>query len=445
MEPRIQYAQTDDGVSIAYWKMGEGNPVIQVVGPLSHLQKEWAFPERRAFYERLAQNTTLLRFDQRGSGLSDREVSDYSRDAHVMDIEAVAREARLDRFALIGMGSAARFAIAHAFKHPEQVSRLVLWHPMNQITGQPTRVTEALYRLRDSDWELYTDTLVLVIEGWTAGEASARLGEYFRECATAETMRAQQAEWRGVDTRLLLPELRVPTLLLHRSGVRNIDEGLIRGIASKIPDARSLFLDGTNYSWYLGDVEPVLEAINDFLGDDRPPEPAQRAPGGLVTILFTDIESSTSTRQQVGDAKAQELLRTHNTIVREALTAHAGNEIKHTGDGIMASFTSAAGALDCAIAIQQGLAAHEADTPLRVYIGLNAGEPIAEDDDLFGTSVDLAKRICDQAQPEEILVSDVVRQLVAGKEFLFSDRGDTVLRGFEDPVKLWELRWREDG
>ncbi len=171
-------------------------------------------------------------------------------------------------------------------------------------------------------------------------------------------------------------------------------------------------------------------------------------PGGLVTILFTDMQSSTANRQQLGDAKAQELLRAHNRIVREALAANGGNEIKHTGDGIMASFGSAIGALNCAIAIQRGIASHaeeHQDSPLAVYIGLNAGEPIAEDDDLFGTSVDLAARICAEAEPSEILVSDVVRQLAAGKEFLFSDQGESALRGFEDPVRLWSVRWREDG
>ena len=177
-EPRIQYAKTEDGVSIAYWTMGQGPPVIQVVGVFSHLQKEWVFPERRAFYERLAENHTLLRFDQRGSGLSDRDVSDYSLDAHVMDIEAVARDAALDRFALVGTATGCRFAIGHALKHPEQVSHLILWYPQSQIIGLRSRISEALISLREADWELYADTLVLVIEGWSAGEASARLGEY---------------------------------------------------------------------------------------------------------------------------------------------------------------------------------------------------------------------------------------------------------------------------
>ncbi len=175
----------------------------------------------------------------------------------------------------------------------------------------------------------------------------------------------------------------------------------------------------------------------------RPPQAS-----GVVTVLFTDLESSTATRVRVGDMKAQDIIRAHNSIVREALSRYRGKEIKHTGDGIMASFPLVSGALSCAIEIQQSVKSHvqaHPESPLQVYIGLNAGEPIVDEQDLFGTSVDLAARICDRAEPGQILVSDVVRQLAAGKPFLFSDLGKIVLRGFEDPVNLWEVSWREEG
>jgi class 3 adenylate cyclase len=147
--------------------------------------------------------------------------------------------------------------------------------------------------------------------------------------------------------------------------------------------------------------------------------------------------------ERLGDAKAREVLRTYERIVREALRAHGGSEVKTLGDGFMASFSSAARALECAIAIQRAFAAHNAsaEEPIRVRIGLNAGEPIAEEKDLFGTAVILAERIAAQAEGGEILVANVVRELAAGKGFLFSDRGEVVLRGFEDPVRLYEVRW----
>jgi class 3 adenylate cyclase len=142
------------------------------------------------------------------------------------------------------------------------------------------------------------------------------------------------------------------------------------------------------------------------------------------------------------------VLRNHERIVREALRAHGGAEVKAMGDGFMASFSSATRALECAIAMQRAFAAHDdehPETPIRVRIGLNAGEPIAEEADLFGTAVNVAARIAAQAKGGEILASDVVRQLVAGKGFLFADRGEVALRGFEGPVRLYEVRWGEEG
>jgi adenylate cyclase len=140
------------------------------------------------------------------------------------------------------------------------------------------------------------------------------------------------------------------------------------------------------------------------------------------------------------------VLRTHNTIIRDALKAHDGSETKHTGDGIMASFSLATRALECAIAMQRAFAEHNesAEEPILVRVGLNAGEPVAEDEDLFGTAVQLAARICAHAEPGQILAPIVVRELAAGKRFLFADLGDVTLRGFEDPVRLFEVRWRQD-
>jgi class 3 adenylate cyclase len=177
-----------------------------------------------------------------------------------------------------------------------------------------------------------------------------------------------------------------------------------------------------------------------------PPAPQER--GGFATILFTDVEGSTALTDHLGDKAARDVMREHEHTTREALNAHGGSEVKTMGDGFMASFGSATRAMECAIAIQrafdhqgQGIAP---DKPaVRVRIGLNAGEPIAEDDDLFGTAVIVAARIAAKAQGGEILVSDVVRQLVAGKGFLFNDRGAFPLKGFEEPVRVYEVSWRQ--
>ena len=205
---------------------------------------------------------------------------------------------------------------------------------------------------------------------------------------------------------------------------------------------------------FAGEAEPeVLNGVKNFLTEADRETSAERVSGdeSVHTILFTDVEGSTALTERLGDEKARELLREHERITREALKAHGGAEVKTMGDGFMTSFGSAVRALECAVAIQEAFAGHNesAKEPIKVRIGLNAGEPIAEDDpggrgDLFGTAVNMAARIAAQADGGEILVSDVVRQLVAGKKFLFSDRGETELRGFEDPVRVHEVRWSFD-
>jgi class 3 adenylate cyclase len=197
----------------------------------------------------------------------------------------------------------------------------------------------------------------------------------------------------------------------------------------------------------------VANAIDEFLGEGEEAETESEGLSAEIvhTILFTDVEGSTALTDRLGDAKAREVLREHERMVREALKAHGGSEVKAMGDGFMASFSSATKALECAIAMQRAFAEHNenADEPIRVRVGLNAGEPIAEDDpggrgDLFGTSVNMAARIAAKADAGSILVADVVRQLVAGKEFTFADKGEATLKGFEKPVRLHEARWREE-
>jgi class 3 adenylate cyclase len=214
-----------------------------------------------------------------------------------------------------------------------------------------------------------------------------------------------------------------------------------------MPDARLALLEGTSLMPYVGDMEAVLAAIDELLGEDEEAATAAEPPeaGAFRTILFTDVEGSTALTQRLGDAKARALLREHERMVREALKAHGGSELKTTGDGFMASFSSATRALESAIAMQRAFAQHNesAEEPILVRVGMNAGEPIAEDEDLFGTAVNLAARICSHAEAGQILTSDVVRQLVAGKGFTFADKGEATLKGFDKPVRLYEVRWRE--
>lgn len=200
------------------------------------------------------------------------------------------------------------------------------------------------------------------------------------------------------------------------------------------------------------EVEPG--GVEAFLGGGKttPLDAALLPEGGLDagmrTILFTDIEGSTTITQRLGDDAAMVLLRIHNSVVRSALAAHAGREVKHTGDGFMASFASASRAVSCAVAIQCAFEEHnrsQPPTPIRVRIGISAGEPVTEGQDLFGAAVQLARRICDAAEPTQVLVSNVVRELCIGKTHEFIDRGGARLKGFDDPVQLHEVGWQKRG
>jgi class 3 adenylate cyclase len=310
---------------------------------------------------------------------------------------------------------------------------------------------EAFRSLREEHyWEVFTEALAHASLGWSEGEEAHRFAVLMQECVTAEVGRAIFNALLEFDVTAALSQVRSPTLILQRRGVVVPGVEVAKGLAASIPGAHLVLLEGGSVAPWIGDIEPMLEAIDEFLGD-REPTAARAEPSamrGLYTILFTDVEGSTALTQRLGDAEARQVLREHERITREALRAHAGVEVKAMGDGFMASFSSAMRALECAIAMQRGFAAHNdehPETPLRVRVGLNAGEPITEEKDLFGTAVILAARVAAKAEGGEILASDVVRQLVAGKGFLFSDRGDVALRGFEDPVRLYEVRWGEDG
>jgi len=276
----------------------------------------------------------------------------------------------------------------------------------------------------------------------------------FRNAVTPEMAKAI-GDAQELDMQPRFKELTMPTLLIFRPGGRSYDPDMPRKFGSQMPNARSAFLEGESYAWYLPDSEKLVSTIDEFIAEHSPePEPeappdavgAQELVSDTQIVLFTDIQGSSALASRYGDEHAHEVRRTHDRIVRQALEEQRGKEIKHTGDGIMAAFGMASHGLDCAIAIQRGVEAYSIehpDYPLSIYIGLNAGEPIAENEDLFGTSVDLAARICDSADAGQILASDVIRQLVAGKHYLFADHGHSDIRGMEEPIRLWEVRWQE--
>jgi class 3 adenylate cyclase len=452
MQPRIQYAKTPDGVSIAYWTMGSGPPLIHMP-PLvwSHIQLELENDEWRGWHEALSRHRTLVRYDLPGAGLSDRERTDFSLKRQVADLHALVEHLGTDKVSLFAPVDSGPAAIQYAVEHPDRLSRLLLYCSYGG-RGQHGRGSDQGFKggsdLLDQNWKVYTETLMHVYFGWDSPEQARWWAEYLRESITWEAYKVLTAGRQQWDASADLARIASPTLVIHRRGIPSPDVSAARTLAAKIPNAQLSLMEGSNSMPFIGDMDGLVRVINEFL-DDGPATSAATPdqPGAVHTILFTDIEGSTAMTQRLGDAKARELLREHERMTREALKEHGGSEVKTMGDGFMTSFGSATKALECAIAMQRAFGEHNesANEPIKVRIGLNAGEPIAEDQDLFGTTVNMAARVCAKADGGQILAPVVVRELVAGKGFLLSDIGETELRGFEDPVRLYEVRWREDG
>lgn len=193
----------------------------------------------------------------------------------------------------------------------------------------------------------------------------------------------------------------------------------------------------------LGDVHGAHSVLLSILRDWNRPATEKKA--SIMTVMFTDMVGSTDMTQARGDVAAQEIVRRHNAIVRTSLAQFSGKEIKHTGDGIMASFASAANAVEASIQIHREVAAHNAgqpNLPLHLRIGLNAGEPIQEEDDLFGVTVQLAARVCAATQSDRTLCTTVVKDLASGKGGAFDSAGSFALKGFREKIPLWDVVWR---
>jgi class 3 adenylate cyclase/pimeloyl-ACP methyl ester carboxylesterase len=462
MLPNIQYATTIDGVSIAFYTTGEGPVLFDMpVPPFSHIQYEWQLfggddgaPGGRAGRpggNPVMRERMLVRYDCRGTGLSQRECADYSPQAHARDLAAVADRLGLDRFSILAPASAGPPALIFAAEQPDRVESIVLvgsW-------ARPEHVSQigAMIPMIDGAWDVFTETVAHMIFGWSAGPPARQYAAMIRSGVTPEVAKATLEAETAMEITALLPRVRAHALIVHLAGNTIVSADAARELAAAIPGSQMIVIDGS-YGMTDGvSAAPVQHIIDAFLRTGRvpaqtpgaapPPPPA--APGAFRTILFTDVEGSTDLTRRLGDERARDLLREHEAITRDVLRAHGGAEVKSTGDGFMASFSSATRALECAIAMQRAFAERNerGGEPVLVRIGLNAGEPIAEADDFFGTAVILASRISAQARGGEILASNVVREIAAGKGFLFADRGETVLRGFEDPLRLYEVRWRE--
>jgi class 3 adenylate cyclase/pimeloyl-ACP methyl ester carboxylesterase len=453
-EPEIRYTTTADGVALAYYTMGEGLPLVVTSSVLwSHLRLQPFREYHRSRTGRgLGRGLQVVRYDARGTGLSERGTFDFSMKTRLSDIDAVVDRLGLEHFAMLGIGHGTPAAIAFAAEHPERVSHLVLCEPYARGADfhDYARRWDSLTDASDGDWERYTLTMATVDTDFADPGLAAQLASIFREAMTLDGVRAFMDAIDDIDVTPVLGRVAAPTLVVHRAGAGNpFQLEWARAAAATIRDASLKDFPASAYPAWADEQTSVVEG---FLGLSRDevttlPERAvsgrSRAAGASRTILCTDMVGNTDLLQRLGDDGWRTVLREHERITRTALREHGGTEVKAMGDGFIASFDSATQAVRCAIEVQQAFATYNetADHDIAIRVGVNAGEPIEEDDDLFGTAVTMAARIMGRGAGGEIVASDVVRGLVAGKGFAFVDGGEFVPKGFDEAVRIWKVRW----
>jgi class 3 adenylate cyclase/pimeloyl-ACP methyl ester carboxylesterase len=440
-EPRIQYAKTSDGVSIAYWTLGEGRPLVFIPSvPLSHIQVEWAWPLARRAYEVHARRRKLVRYDGRGSGLSSRDVTDFSLDKHLLDLEAVVDRLGSEKIALLGHVDGGAIAIAYAASHPERVTHLIVWAAYARGGFNDEAEVQAMTAMMDRDWRLFTETLAHTFLSWSASEEAAEWAQYWAECTTPEVAKAAWEATFDFDVMDLLPAITARTLVLHPSQVRwaSMDQSTL--LASEIPDARLAVLEGRSGVDIFDESGAVMGAINEFLAEGEEAEEKVDLPTGMTAILFADIANSTALTERLGDAVFREKARDLDTSLRTSIREHGGMPIegKLLGDGVLATFSSASQAIEAAL--RCGAAGEDCGLPL--HLGIHAGDVIREDNNVYGGAVNIAARIASASAPGEVLVSQTVRDLArTSADVSFEDRGRKTLKGVEGRQRLFEARW----
>jgi DNA-binding NarL/FixJ family response regulator len=328
MELPIQYAGTTDGVNVALWTLGNGTPFVHLTLGTTAGHREWEIPECRRWYERLASKWKLVRYDNRGEGLTDRDVSVRSLEASVIDLETVVDHLGLDQFVLFGPWYGGPTAIAYAARHPRRVSHLILWSTYSrgsQWLGQPQ--LQAARSLIDKDWVVYTETVANVMLGWSEGELARRYAALLRESITPELLSLWYAEVSESDVSGLLTRVSAPTLVLHRRG-HSLGLEVPRGLAARIPNAKLVLLDGDSTAPYLGDTEAVLRAIDEFLPEGKAPPDIPRATGarpcapGNLTAREVEVLRLIA-RGRRNKEIAEELVLSVRTVARHSTNIYA--------------------------------------------------------------------------------------------------------------------------
>ena len=428
-------------VSIAYKVIGDGpRDLIVVPGYLGHVELMWEVPSVVHMVERMTTFSRVVMYDKRGGGLSDRVPGVATLEDRVDDIRAVMDAIGSTSATLVGISEGAPTAILFATTHPELVEGLVLYGGLARSTWSEdhpwaTPRDELLESSRVTQPFLYEGAMAEVMAPSIADIDFAR--EFYARLQrfSASPMALQQAfeAFLDIDVRDLLPTISQPTLVLHRRGDRAVNRRAGQYLAEHIPGARYCELQGIDHAIYVGDVDSVIDEIEQFMTGTRRAVEVDRI---ITTVMFVDIVGSTRTAAALGDRTWHDLLSTTTAALRTQLANHRGREVKTLGDGLMATFDGPARSIRCAGAMI------EATAPLGIEltVGLHTGEvEVTQDDDIAGLAVHLAARIGSAAQAGEILVSRTVRDLVAGSAIEFEDRGEHDFKGIPEPWRVYAV------
>jgi len=443
---QIRYCTTSDGVRIAYTTDGQGPPLV-VMSPIwTSFSLLHELPNFEEFQRLISAGRTLVRLDNRGVGLSQRDVAEGTVASFARDLVAVLDALGIARASVIASGPVGPAAIILSQEQPERLAALVLVSSWPRTPESSRPALTSLASLANVNWEMGAR----MIAGWNlrrSAEEGSRLASIYLRSTSGQTVARYIEANLHSDESTRLGQIQARTLVVHSEEDSFYPFAEAQLMAARIPNAGLLPVKGNSSITSLGDsMEMVADAIIKFLDEDPDTrrlsvEKTDIPSSGLRTVLFTDLVGHTEMMQRLGDEKGRDVLREHERITRGVLKANGGTEVKTMGDGFMASFGSVTKAVECAVALQRAFADREGE-PLNVRVGLNAGEPIEEDGDLFGATVILASRIAAKAEGGEILVADTVRGLCSGKGFLFADRGEFVAKGIEEPVRISEVNWR---
>ena len=424
--PSTRYARAADGDSIAYQVAGDGPfDLVYVPGFISHVELWWAEPSIGRFYERLASFSRLILFDKRGTGLSDPIPGPEPLEERMDDVRAVMDAAGSERAALVGLSEGSAMAAVFAATHPERTSALVLMGPIlgGSVGEHPAGEAWAdACRRFQSALEHWGDGSTLRLVGPTMRTTGRQLGLVERAGASPRMARELIAMWLEIDLREVLPAVSVPTLVMNRSQ-EIFPPAAARQLAARIPGARHVELPGVDHVPWAGDGESYMAEIEEFLTGVRTRPRPDRV---LATILVTDLVASTERAAAPGDEAWRERMARHDALVADQLQRFGGHEVKHTGDGILASFDGPARAIRCASAIVR--AARE-ELDLGVRAGIHTGEVEVVGTDLRGLAVHVAARICAEGGAGDVLVSRTTKELVIGSDVALTHHAARRLKG----------------